>query len=242
LTEKHLLVADDHAMMREGIALMVHTEWPGSVCHFASDYTSVISMLDARASGKPRASAYSAVVLDLRMPGMRGAESVAQITQRCGGSPLLVCTALDDPSLLERLGATGVFAVVNKAAGSQEFLHCLRQALELPRQPARHGVEHTASRPMPLFANSDFSNSDFTSSDFGTRDFAANPEPCGSAKLTRRQRDILKLLHQGKPSKIIASQMGIGVGTVKTHLHSLYTVMGARSRAEAIVMSQGWML
>jgi DNA-binding CsgD family transcriptional regulator len=32
------------------------------------------------------------------------------------------------------------------------------------------------------------------------------------------------------------------VGTVKTHLHSLYTVMGARSRAEAIVMSQGWML
>jgi two-component system, NarL family, nitrate/nitrite response regulator NarL len=237
LTQKHILVADDHAMMREGIALMVHTEWPGSVCHFASDYAGVISALDTSARHKPRASAYDAVVLDLRMPGMRGAESVSEITQRAGRSPVLVCTALDDPSLLERLGATGVFAVVNKAAGSQEFLSCLRLAVDQPRHPQALKATPQAPRPMPLLVNSDFSNSDFANSDFG-----ASPEPCGSAKLTRRQRDILKLLHQGKPSKIIASQMGIGVGTVKTHLHSLYTVMGASSRAQAIVMSQGWML
>jgi DNA-binding NarL/FixJ family response regulator len=247
LTQKHILVADDHAMMREGIALMVHTEWPGSVCHFASDYATVIGTLDASSSHKPRASAYDAVVLDLRMPGMRGADSVAEITQRCARSPVLVCTALDDPSLLERLSATGVFAVVNKAAGSQEFLNCLRLALEQPRPPAPHAAGPTASRPMPLSTHSDFTHSDFTQSDFGTSDFgssdfAANPPLCGSAKLTPRQRDILKLLHQGKPSKIIAAQMGIGIGTVKTHLHTLYTVMGASSRAEAIVMSQGWML
>lgn len=218
---KTILVADDHAMMREGIALMVATEWPGSVCQFARDYAGVIAALGARAA------AHDAVVLDLRMPGMRGADSVAEITRRAAGSPVLVCTALDDPSLLERLSAAGVCAVVNKAAGSQEFLSCLRLALEQPRPHARHGAAATASRPMALFAHSDLT---------------APPEPGGSAMLTGRQRDILKLLHQGKPSKVIASHMGIGLGTVKTHLHALYTVMGASSRAEAIVKSQSWML
>ncbi len=217
---RHILVADNHAMMREGMALMVQTEWPGSVCHFANDYAGVIGALGARAS------AYDAVVLDLCMPGMRGTDSVTEITRRTASSPVLVCTALDDPSLLERLSATGIFAVVSKDAGSKEFLNCLRQALEQPRTPARDGVD-AVLRPMALLAKSVF---------------AANPETIGSAMLTGRQRDILKLLHQGKPSKVIATHMGIGLGTVKTHLHALYNVMGASSRSEAIVMSHGWML
>lgn len=220
---KEILVADDHAMMREGIALMVQTEWPGSVCRFASDYASVIGALGTRA----RAAAYDAVVLDLRMPGMRGADSVSEITRRAALKPVLVCTGLDDPDLLERLSAAGVFAVVNKAAGSQEFLNCLRLALRPPGQAAQAAGRPEASRP--VVPRDDDQH-------------GAPPAPCGSAMLTGRQRDILKFLHQGKPSKIIATHMGIGLGTVKTHLHSLYTVMGVASRTQAIAKSQSWML
>ncbi len=219
----HILVADDHTMMREGIALMVDTEWPGSVCHFANDYASVIAQLDSQSP----AGGYDAVVLDLRMPGMRGTDSVAQISQRAGTSPVLVCTALDDPGLLDRLDATGVFAVVNKAAGSQEFLNLLRLALAQPPAPCNTDNERATTRPMALM---EFADS------------APGLMQSGSAMLTRRQRDILKLLHQGKPSKVIADHMGIGLGTVKTHLHTLYTVMGVASRTEAIAKSQGWML
>jgi two-component system, NarL family, nitrate/nitrite response regulator NarL len=223
LASKEILVADDHAMMREGIALMVQTEWPGSVCRFASDYAGVIGALSTRA----RAAAYDAVVLDLRMPGMRGADSVSEITRRAALRPVLVCTGLEDPDLPERLSAAGVFAVVNKAAGSNEFLNCLRLALEHPAQAPQPAGKPKASRPVEQLV---------------AGEPGSPPAPCGSAMLTGRQRDILKLLHQGKPSKVIATHMGIGLGTVKTHLHALYTVMGVASRTEAIAKSQGWML
>ncbi len=228
----HILVADDHTMMREGIALMVDTEWPGSVCHFANDYASVIAQLDSQSP----ISCYDAVVLDLRMPGMRGADSVAQISQRAGTSPVLVCTALDDPGLLDRLDATGVFAVVNKAAGSQEFLNLLRLALAQPPAPCNTDAERATTRPMALMECADSAPGLMQNGQNG------QSAQCGSAMLTRRQRDILKLLHQGKPSKVIADHMGIGLGTVKTHLHTLYTVMGVASRTQAIAKSQGWML
>ena len=60
--------------------------------------------------------------------------------------------------------------------------------------------------------------------------------------LTPRQREILKMLHTGKPSKVIAAQMGLGLGTIKSHLHTLYSVMQVSNRSEAIVKSQGWLL
>lgn len=64
----------------------------------------------------------------------------------------------------------------------------------------------------------------------------------GSSKLTPRQREILKQLHTGKPSKVIAAQLGVGLGTIKSHLHTLYSVMEVNSRSEAIVKSQNWLL
>ncbi|MBK9341408.1 MAG: response regulator transcription factor [Rhodoferax sp.] len=50
------------------------------------------------------------------------------------------------------------------------------------------------------------------------------------------------MLHTGKPSKVIASQLGIGLGTIKSHLHTLYSVMEVNNRSEAIVKSQNWLL
>jgi DNA-binding NarL/FixJ family response regulator len=166
-------------------------------------------------------SAFDALILDLRMPGMRGAESVLEVTRRARGSPVLVCTALDDPGLLWRLDKAGVFAVVNKAAGSQEFLQHLRAMLENTAPAPEPRPSARSTRPAPLTALAPMA---------------------GSALLTPRQRDILKLVHEGKPSKVIASQLGIGLGTVKSHLHALYAAMGVTSRTEAVALSQDWML
>jgi DNA-binding NarL/FixJ family response regulator len=209
-----ILVADDHAMMRDGMVLMIRTAWPEGICEVASDYLSVVDKLDAQSADKR----FDAVILDLRMPGMRGVESVQQITQRAAGTPVIVCTALEDPSLVQRLLTSGIYCAVNKTKGANELLMQLQLALELPRQ--------TDASHLPASI---------------TRDLQAAAMH-GSAQLTPRQREILKQLHTGKPSKVIAAQLGIGLGTIKSHLHTLYSVLEVNSRSEAIVKSQNWLL
>ena len=60
--------------------------------------------------------------------------------------------------------------------------------------------------------------------------------------LTKRQREILKSLHSGKPSKVLATELNVSLATIKSHRSSLYAVMGVKSRAEAIVKPQDWLL
>lgn len=213
-TPPTILIADDHAMMRDGMVLMIHTAWVGSVCIVASDYLGVVAALES----EDRKTPFDAIILDLRMPGMRGVESVQHISQLAANAPVIVCTALEDPGLVDRLMSCGIFCAVNKTAGAEELLRQLQAALLLPR--------------------SKIAAVDALAVNNGTKASRQN----GSAMLTNRQREILKLLHSGKPSKVIASQLGLGLGTIKSHLHTLYSVMGVASRSEAIVKSHNWLL
>jgi DNA-binding NarL/FixJ family response regulator len=210
-----ILIADDQAMMRDGIVLMIQTAWPNSICKIASDYQGVIEQLERQTND----ALFNVIILDLRMPGMRGVESVNHIAKLAAGIPVIVCTALEDPSLTERLMSCGIYRAVNKTTGADELLRQVRAALLLPKTSMLDKTAHLApTRPGNQQAQS------------------------GSAMLTVRQREILKMLHTGKPSKVIATQLGIGLGTIKSHLHTLYSVMGVNSRSEAIVKSQNWLL
>jgi DNA-binding NarL/FixJ family response regulator len=214
-------------MMRDGMVLMIRTAWPDGVCDVACDYLSVVGKLDAQTTD----NRFDAVILDLRMPGMRGVESVEQITQRAVGIPVIVCTALEDPSLVQRLLTSGVYCAVNKTKGADELLTQLRAALQFPRSVngvgdgvgGEHGTSQSPKKQSTLAQLSPMSQH-------------------GSSQLTPRQREILKQLHTGKPSKVIAAQLGIGLGTIKSHLHTLYSVMEVSNRSEAIVKSQNWLL
>lgn len=224
ITPPTILIADDHALMRDGMALMIHTAWAGSVCKVASDYLEVIKTLELQDVNNP----FDAIILDLRMPGMRGVESVRLISQLAGKSPVIVCTALEDPNLVDRLMTSGIFSAVNKTAGADALLLQLNAALILSKG------KKSEAELVEVGAEVSQSNG----IDHRSRLSRQN----GSSMLTSRQREILKLLHSGKPNKVLASQLGLGLGTIKSHLHTLYAVMGVTSRSEAIIKSHEWLL
>ena len=203
----HVLLADDHAMVRDGLRSLIEVDWPDARFTEARDQPGVLAAL---AQTPP----LDLAVIDVRMPGMRGTASFAEFRRSNASTPIVVVTGLDDPGLAPSLLAQGATAVVSKEATGEVLLAALHRALGTLKTVA-------ATAPPPrLIAH----------------------RGQGSHGLTDRQRDMLRLLHEGLPNKLIARRLGIAETTVKGHLHSLYDALAVRGRAEAVVQTRDWLL
>lgn len=70
------------------------------------------------------------------------------------------------------------------------------------------------------------------------KDHAPVPEIAGgSPRFTSRQRDVLRLLAEGRSTKEIARVLGLGPGTVKIHLAAIFRALNAQNRTEAVVLA-----
>jgi DNA-binding NarL/FixJ family response regulator len=202
----HVLLADDHAMVRDGLRSLIEVDWPEARFTEARDQPGVLAAL---AQTPPPDLA----VVDVRMPGMRGAASFAEF-RRCNATTVMVVvTGLDDPGLSPSLIALGAAAVVSKEASGETLLAALHQAL------AEQGEA-------PLVTIKPF----------------ATKMNQGSHGLSDRQRDLLRLLHEGLPNKLMARRLQIAETTVKGHLHVLYEALNVRGRVEAVALTRDWLL
>ena len=152
------------------------------------------------------------VIIDINMPGMGGAEGVKRLRAAHPALPLLVCSASEDAALVQALMAQGIAGFLPKSDTTQVILEAVRLVLA--------GGTYVPHRLMA----------------------AASPEPSGGAgalaSLTPRQKEVLQLLAQGKPNKVIARELDISEATVKVHLLSVFRALGARNRTEAVVIAQ----
>ncbi|WMP18996.1 response regulator transcription factor [Thiothrix lacustris] len=212
-TTNRILIADDHALMREAIVqrLLRDFPWAQSVC--AASFEEVMACLQTQPP-------FLLVLLDLRMPGMSGVSSVAQVVAAAAAAPVIVCTAVEAPDLLFRLRQVGVRQVVSKAGHEDDLLTAIA-TLGLDAADIADEITPTpACNPAPL----------------------VTLLPVAGALLTARQQEILHLLHQGKPNKIIARELNVALGTVKNHLYVLFTRLQVNSRAEALAKTREWFL
>jgi DNA-binding NarL/FixJ family response regulator len=200
----HVLLADDHAMVRDGLRSLIEVDWPDARFTEARDEASTLLALS-------QLPAPDLAIVDVRMPGMRGAASFAEFRRANLQTPLVVVTGLDDPGLAPSLLSQGAAAVMSKEASGSELLAALHRALANGAQPLR-----TTAFPQTA--------------------------PQGSHGLSDRQRDTLRLLHEGLPNKLIARRLGIAETTVKGHLHGLYDALQVRGRVEAVALTRDWML
>jgi DNA-binding NarL/FixJ family response regulator len=204
----HVLLADDHAMVRDGMRSLIEVDWPNANFTTAADEESTLAALTAEPPPE-------LAVIDVRMPGMRGVESFASFRRHNTVTAIVVVTGLDDPGLQPSLLALGAAAVVSKEASAITLLATLHDAVD--RTPT---AERIAPRSAPVQGNSDR----------------------GSHHLSERQRETLRLLHEGLPNKMIATRLGLAEATVKGHLHALYEALNVRGRAEAVALTRDWLL
>jgi DNA-binding NarL/FixJ family response regulator len=148
------------------------------------------------------------VLLDLALPGTRGLDVLADYVLDYPGVPVVVLSATHDRATVNAALAAGARGFIAKTADARELLDALRQVI---------GGGEYLTPDVALVPDGD-----------GVR---IAP---GALGLTPRQADVLTLLVQGKPNKLICRDLNLSEGTVKVHVSAILKALKVRSRAQAV--------
>jgi DNA-binding NarL/FixJ family response regulator len=203
-----LLVIDDHALTREGMRLSLQ-RLQGSV-----------SVLEA-ASGEEadaviqRNPDLDLVLLDLGLPGAGGMALLEKLRRDNNAVPVMVISGADDRAVIRRALDLGAMGYIPKTAALEVLLQAVRLVLAggtyVPMQ-ALAGPSHAPTQ---------------------AAGGGSNP---GQA-LTERQRQILALMAQGHPNKIIAAELAISEATVKSHVTEILRILRVSNRTQAVIVA-----
>ena len=172
----------------------------------ARTYESAPAFLEAVAGAEP-----GCVLTDVRMPEVDGLELLRRLGATRGpasGRPVLVMTAHGDVAMAVRAMKAGAFDFIEKPFDDAVLLSAVRAALAVP-SPG-HGEPAPPDRPELAEA------------------------AVRIATLSPREREVLDLAMEGKPSKVIAHELGISPRTVEVHRLRLMARLGVGSLAEAV--------
>jgi DNA-binding NarL/FixJ family response regulator len=150
------------------------------------------------------------VLMDINLPGMSGLESTALLKQRLPKTQVLMLTIYsNNNSIFEALkaGASGYLLKNNSSAEViRSIIEVVEGGVPMTGQIARRVIE-AFRKPAPA--------------------------ELAEAQLTTREKDILHLIAKGYANKEIASQLEVGVSTVRTHIEHIYEKLHVHCRTEA---------
>jgi DNA-binding NarL/FixJ family response regulator len=204
-----IVIADDYQTVRAGVvSLLAGTEI--EVCAQAADCKEAIKCAVAVDP--------DVVLLDLRMPGGDGFETLRQIKKRRPGSAVVVFSATETVAALVCAYELKAAGYLLKAADRQELIEAIRRAAS--------GRSAWTRRQMRQI---------------GTGKRSVSQVDCYSG-LTRRERQVISRLIQGLNNEQIAASLSIDVETVKQHIKSLFCRLGVEDRTQAVVwaLHNGW--
>jgi NarL family two-component system response regulator YdfI len=214
-TSLRILVADDHFIVREGLRLILEREPDFVLVGDAADSSTAV-----RQVGELQPDV---VLMDLRMPGMGGLEAIEQIRQQWPRVAVVILTTYDDDELMLKGLRAGASGYLLKDVGRATLFHAIRAAARgetlLPSATLVRLLEGAA----------------FASSRVSKRQKQSGR--ASDVALTQREQAILEAVARGKRNKEIATHLGIGEPTVKTHLVNLYAKLDVDSRASAVAVA-----
>jgi DNA-binding NarL/FixJ family response regulator len=193
-----VLLAEDHIVVRNGLAAIINQQKDMRVVAEAGEGGEAVELWKEH---RP-----DVTLMDLRMPGLSGANAIYEIHEINRDVRIIVLTTFDGDEDIYRAIRAGAKAYLLKDVRPEELFHCIREVhagrfVIAPAVAAKLAGRHTLH------------------------------------ELTPREVEVLKLLAEGKPNKLIASAMSIGDVTVKSHVRSIFTKLNVLSRTEAIAVA-----
>ena len=208
-----LLIADDHALFREGLRALFSALPDIEVVGEAADGATAVTQVDA--------SQPDVVLMDINMPGVNGIEATRRILSNHPQLGIIMVTMLEDDASVFAAMRAGARGYVLKGAHHEEILQAIRAvaAGQAVFGPA------IAVRMMNFFQGLNAApRSENTAQSF--------PE------LTEREREVLKLMAQGVSNKAIAEKLVISMKTVSNHITNIFSKLQVADRAQAILRAR----
>jgi DNA-binding NarL/FixJ family response regulator len=206
-----VVVADDQAAVREGLAIMLDLLDDVEVVGEAADGEEALRLVAAHAP--------DVVLMDLRMPRCDGVEATARIRAEHPATRVVVLTTYaDDEHILAALRA-GALGYLTKDAGRGHIAQAVRAAA------GGQSVLDPQVQQRLLSAAS------------GTPSASSGPYASPAAPpdgLTTRELEVLRLIASGLSNREIAGQLYVSEATVKSHINRIFAKTGVRDRAQAV--------
>ena len=212
-----ILAVDDHPLIRDALSQVLKLLDPDM--HLLSAASAQETLITATTHPD-----LNLVLLDLSLPDANGFEVLHQLREEHPGIPVVVLSATDDAATVMRALDDGAMGFIPKTSSNDVLLSALRLVLAggvyLPAEVLRHSA---ATHPHAE------SNAQAT---------PASPQrelTCRDLGLTDRQAEVLALVVQGKPNKLICRNLNLAEGTVKIHISSILRALNVTNRTEAVV-------
>jgi DNA-binding NarL/FixJ family response regulator len=201
-----VLIADDHAIVREGVKMILAKESDFEVVGEAQDGRQALELVERM---KP-----NVVVMDISMPEMGGIEATQQVKERYAGVNVIALTMHEDESYVFKLLRAGASGYVLKRAAAQDLVQAVRAAAKgeafLYPSVARKVVEDYLKR------------------------VETGEERERYDGLTEREKEILTHIAQGLSNQQIAQKLYISIKTVQTHRAHILEKLGLHDRTELV--------
>jgi NarL family two-component system response regulator LiaR len=212
-----LIIADDSALVRDGMRAMLAREPDVEVVAEAANGEEALRVC--------RALRPDLVLMDVRMPKMDGLAATRQIKAECPKTAVLIVTTHESPDYLMDAIKAGAAGYVLKEATRAQLTNAIRRALggespmnqELAMRLLRRLADEERLRTQP------------------------SPEPATKRQqpppgsLTSRELDVLRHLIVGKTNRQIAEELHLSLSTVKGHLERLLSKLEVSDRTQAAV-------
>ena len=205
----NIVLADDHVLVRNGIKAMLETESDISVVGEAGDGNEA---LESAKMYKP-----DILVLDIRMPNMTGLEAAAKLKSYSPSTKAVILSMHDSEEYVLQALEAGAYGYLLKDTDKNEFIKALKQI--------HGGSKYFSGGVSNVLANSLLRTKTYTTSTVLKED---------QYHLTKREKEILRMVIDGKHNKDIADSLGKSVRTIETHRFNIMKKLDVNNAVDMV--------
>jgi len=204
----NIVLADDHILVRKGIKAMLESEADLNVIGEAGNGREALEVAKALHP--------DILVLDIRMPEMTGIEAASQLSQVSPATKALILSMHDSEEYVLQSLDAGAYGYLLKDTDKTEFVKALKQI--------HAGNKYFSGAVSNVLANRLLN----------AKPYVKNPSIEDQYHLTKREREILRMIINGTPNKEIADSLGKSVRTVETHRFNIMKKLGVNNAIDMV--------